>query len=98
MFIRECNIPFDDIIQQGDICILPTHFDIDFAQDIMISAPKQEIHKKAIELNLGRRQDGCKDVLSLGPITYFHAITLCLFGRQLERFLHPLCGKDYYNV
>jgi len=90
---RLCNVPFDDIIKEDDICILPTHFDIDFSQDIMISCPKQEIHKKAIELNLGRRQDGCKDVLSLGPISYFHSITLCLYGRQLERFLHPALWK-----
>jgi hypothetical protein len=59
----------------------------------MISAPKQEIHKKAIELNLGRRQDGCNDVLSLGPITYFHAVTLVLWGRQMERFLNPKLWK-----
>ena len=90
---RLCNIPFDDIIKDTDICILPTHYEIDFSQDIMISAPKQEIHKKAIELNLGRRQDGCKDVLSLGPITYFHAITLVLWGRQMERFLNPKLWK-----
>ena len=90
---RLCNVSFNDIIKEDDICILPTHFEIDFSQDIMISCPKQEIHKKAIELNLGRRRDGCKDVMSLGPITYFHAITLCLYGRQLERFLHPALWK-----
>ena len=90
---RLCNIPFDDIIREDDICILPTHFNADFSQDIMISAPKQEIHKKAIELNLSRRQDGCTDVLSLGPITYFHAVTLCLYGRQLQRFIHPALWK-----
>jgi len=90
---RLCNIPFDDIIKEDDVCILPTHYEIDFSQDIMISAPNQEIHKKAIELNLGRRQDGCKDVLSLGPITYFHAVTLVLWGRQLERFLNPKLWK-----
>lgn len=90
---RMCNISFDDIIQQGDVCILPTHFDIDFSQDIMISEKGQQIHKKAIEFNLGRRQDGCKDVMSLGPISYFHAITLTLYGRQLDRFLHPMMWK-----
>ena len=90
---RLCNIPFDDIIKEDDVCILPTHFNADFSQDIMISAPNQEIHKKSIELNLGRRQDGCQDVLSLGPITYFHSITLIMWGRQLDRFLHPALWK-----
>lgn len=90
---RLCNIPFDDIIRDDDICILPTHFDIDFSQDLMISCPKQEIHNKAIELSMSRRQEGCKDVMSLGPISYFHAITMCLYGRQLNRFLHPALWK-----
>ena len=95
---RLCNIPFDEIIKEDDICILPTHYDADFSQDIMISASGQEIHKKSIELNLGRRRDGCKDVLSLGPITYFHAITLTLFGRQLERHLHPAMWRRLFDI
>ena len=90
---RYCNIPFDDIIKDTDVCILPTHYKIDFSQDIMISAPQQDIFLKAIELNLGRREFGCRDVLTLGPITYFHAITEIFFGRQLERFMSGVLWK-----
>jgi len=90
---RLCNIPFDDIIKEDDVCILPTYYDIDFSQDIMISEKGQEIHKKAIELNLSRRQSGCDDVLTLGPITYFHSITDTLYGRQLERQPHGKIWK-----
>ena len=90
---RLCNVPFDDIIKEDDICILPTHFDIDFCQDIMISERGQSIHKKSIDLNLSRRQGGCDDVLTLGPITYFHGITMEIYGRQLPRFLHPMLWK-----
>ena len=86
---RLCNIPFKDIIDEKDICILPSHFQIDFSQDIMISAPGQGVHKLAIELNLSRRRDGCDDVLTLGPVTYFHSITDKLWGRQLSRFQNP---------
>tara|TARA_R110000782_G_C14729101_1_gene405000 strand:- start:196 stop:957 length:762 start_codon:yes stop_codon:yes gene_type:complete len=86
---RLCNIPFKDIIDETDICILPSHFQIDFSQDIIISAPGQDIHKLAIELNLSRRRDGCDDVLTLGPVTYFHSITDKLWGRQLSRFQNP---------
>ena len=86
---RLCNIPFKDIIKDSDVCILPTYFEIDFSQDIMISEKGQEIHKKAIELNLSRRQTGCDDVLTLGPITYFHSITQTLYGKQMERQPHP---------
>tara|TARA_R110000824_G_scaffold104121_1_gene247080 strand:+ start:4115 stop:4879 length:765 start_codon:yes stop_codon:yes gene_type:complete len=84
---RLCNIPFDDIIKRSDKCILPTYFTTDFSQDIMIAEKGQDIFKKALELNLYRRRDGCDDVLTLGPITYFHAITLTLTGKQLSRFL-----------
>ena len=87
---RLCNIPFDDFITEDDICILPTHYQIDFSQDIMISASGQDIHKLAIDLNLSRRQEGCVDVLTLGPVTYFHAITYHIFGKQLSRFLDPM--------
>jgi len=86
---RLCNIPFKDIIKDSDVCILPTYFEIDFSQDIMISEKGQQIHKKAIELNLSRRQTGCDDVLTLGPITYFHSITQTLYGKQMERQPHP---------
>jgi hypothetical protein len=84
---RLCNIPFRDIIKEDDVCLLPTYFTADFSQDIMISQAGQKIHEKAIELNLSRRQSGCSDVLSLGPLTYFHAITLTLCNEQKNRFL-----------
>lgn len=90
---RLCNIPFKDIIDKDDICILPSHFKIDFSQDIMISEKGQSIHKHAIDLNLSRRRDGCDDVLTLGPVTYFHAITDKIWGRQLSRFQNDKVWK-----
>jgi hypothetical protein len=90
---RYCNIPFDKIIKPDDICILASHYEIDFSQDIIISASGQDIHRLAIDLNLSRRRDGCDDVLTLGPVTYFHSITKTFFGRQLPRFQHPIVWK-----
>ena len=90
---RLCNIPFKDIIDDKDICILPSHFKIDFSQDIMLSDKGQGIHKLAIELNLSRRREGCDDVLTLGPITYFHSITDRVWGRQLSRFQNEKLWK-----
>ena len=83
---RLCNIPFKDIINSEHKCILPMHYDIDFSQDIMISSSKNIIFKVAIDLNLKRRKEGCTDILSLGPITYFHAITKVLLGKQIPRY------------
>ena len=83
---RLCNIPLKNIINSDHKCILPMHHDIDFAQDIMVSSSKNVIFKEAIQLNLERRKGGCTDILSLGPITYFHAITKILLGKQISRF------------
>ena len=83
---RLCNIPFKDIINSEHKCLLPMYGDIDFAQDIMMSSSKNIIFKEAIDLNLKRRREGCTDILSLGPITYFHAITKILLGKQIPRY------------
>ena len=83
---RLCNIPLKDVIKPNVKCILPMHFDIDFSQDIMISCSNNILHKRAIELNLERRRCGWTDILSLAPITYFHAITEVLLGKQIDRY------------
>ena len=83
---RLVNISLDKIITNNVKCILPMHYDIDFAQDIMISCSKNIIYKRTIELNLQRRKEGWTDVLSLGPITYFHAVTEILLGKQINRY------------
>ena len=83
---RLCNIPLKNIIKSEHKCILPMYHDIDFSQDIMISSSNNIIFKEAIDLNLKRRQDGCKDIITLGPITYFHAITNILLGKQIPRY------------
>jgi len=83
---RLCNIPFKDIINSEHKCILPMHYDIDFSQDIMMSSSKNIIFKEVIDLNLKRRREGCIDILTLGPITYFHAITKILLGNQIPRY------------
>lgn len=83
---RFYNKPLSAIIKAGVKCVLPMYKNIDFAQDIMISSPGNPIHKRAIELNLERRRGGCLDILSLAPITYFHAATEVLLGEQLARW------------
>ncbi|MEE9372261.1 MAG: glycosyltransferase [Saprospiraceae bacterium] len=83
---RFCNIPLKNIINKDVKCILPMHHDIDFSQDVMISCSKNLIHKRAIELNLKRRRDGCTEVLSLGPITYFNTVTEVLLDYQIKRY------------
>jgi len=84
---RLVNIPLREIISPEDRCILPIHQWIDFSQDLMIAEKKMPHIKRAIELNLQRRKEGCKDVLSLGPVSYFHAITETYLNRQYPRFL-----------
>lgn len=83
---RYCNQALDDIIPANVSCVLPMHYDIDFSQDIMLSQPGHDIHKRALSINLARRKEGCTDVLSMGPIAYFHAATTVLLGSPVDRW------------
>lgn len=77
---RYYNIPFSKFIHHNTSMVLPMYMDCDFSQDIMISAPLNPIFKCAIDLNLKRRKDGCKDIYYLGPKTYMHAIVNIFCG------------------
>lgn len=82
---RFCNIPLRNIIKNKCKCVLPTFGDYDFSQDIMISCSKNIFFKEAIRLNLKRRREGNKNIFTLGPKTYFNAITKILVGKELPR-------------
>jgi hypothetical protein len=79
---RYCNIPFRDIITKPTTkCILPTHKDVNFSQDIIISCKNNPIFFNAIKMNLNRRKfnPNC-EIYYLGPTTYMNAVTLSLCG------------------
>ena len=97
-FDRLYNIPLSKIIKPNVKCILPFYYETDFSQDIMVSCCNNIIHKKAIELNLERRRAGWNDVLSLGPITYFHAVTEVLLGEQINRYPSSENLKKIKNI
>jgi mannosyltransferase OCH1-like enzyme len=83
---RLCDQPLSKIITSPAVkYVLPTFLDTDFSQDIMISCSRNPIIARAIELNLQRRRAGEVDIMTLGPHSYFHAITEVLTGRRLER-------------
>ena len=82
---RFYNRPLSTIIKPETRCLLPTYYDADFSQDIMCSSSKNPIHKRAIELNLERRRNNCRDVLFMGPVCYMHAVTGVLIGIQIDR-------------
>ena len=82
---RYCNIPFKDIIKPNAKCILPTHKDNNFSQDIMISCKSNPIHFNAIKMNLNRRKlNPNSEIYYLGPKTYFNAVTLTLYGKMYD--------------
>lgn len=80
---RLCDQSFDELLRDGVNCVLPIFRDVDFAQDIMISAPGNPIYKRAIYLNLARRKAGERDLYYLGPSTYMHAVSEALLGFQV---------------
>ena len=76
---RYCNIAWKDVIGEDIKCILPTHRDIDFSQDIMISCPKNPIFKKAIRYNLRKRWlINPRGVFHLGPPLYMRVAEIVL--------------------
>lgn len=80
---RFCNVPLSDVV--GDaMCVLPTCADLDFSQDIMVTAAGNPIHRRAIEMVLERRARGFRSTYFLGPQTYMHAVTTELVGYQLD--------------
>ncbi|MBU2996543.1 hypothetical protein KO500_08855 [Cellulophaga baltica] len=83
---RYCNISFNDIIKEGTKCILPTYANVDFSQDIMISAKGNPIFKKVIERNLKKRLLlNPRGVFHLGPPLYMRAVTKAVFGKSYKR-------------
>ena len=83
---RFCNIPLSNIINENTKCVLPMYHDADFSQDIMISCSNNILFKKAIDMNLEiRRNNPNTGIFTLGPITYFKAVTDFLLGKPLFR-------------
>jgi|688.fasta_scaffold208675_2 mannosyltransferase OCH1-like enzyme len=91
---RFYNIPLSEIVTEGIDCVLPTHLDHDFSQDLMLSAPGNPIFFDAINLNLQRRRMGWNHIYALGPQTYMNAVTKNLTGSMLES--SP--GKETMNA
>jgi len=54
---RQVNIPFSSILDERIRVYLPTHQDINFAQDIIFSAAGSPLLKKAIDTNLQMRRE-----------------------------------------
>lgn len=99
---RYVNIPFSEIFNDDISLVLATFVDTDFSQDIIISVAKNPILKTAIELNLKRRREGCKDIYFLGPKTYMHAVVYNFCGVSIstrtlpKKYLQKI--RDYINT
>jgi mannosyltransferase OCH1-like enzyme len=90
---RMCNTSMDDIVDPGNLCLLPTSQDSDFSQDFMCSAPSNPIYLHTLELNLARRAAGYDSVYFLGPQTYMHGVTKALLGEIVD--VNP--GKEVFD-
>ena len=83
---RFCNIPFSTLIEQETKCVLPTHGDTDFSQDLMMSCKHNPLFKTAIDYNLkGRFLLNPRGVFHLGPPLFMRAVTEVVFGTRHKR-------------
>lgn len=88
--------PFSSLIRPETKMYFPMHHDVNFAQDLMITAPRNPVVKAAIELNLkyrrlwaeqggkGPRGKESQNIIELGPNTLFYAATSIMFGTRLN--------------
>lgn len=90
---RLFDVDLGKLIQPNTRMLLPTADNVNFAQDFMFSAPCNEVHRTAIELNLHRRRKFFLNpssggvgvhIFVLGPDTYYHGATFALYGVQLS--------------
>jgi hypothetical protein len=99
---RHCNKDLSSLISPTTKCILPFHKPkdqiIDFSQDVILSSPGNPMHRYALELNLRRRRSGWTDIMTLGPITYFHAMTKFIYGFSLDRFPPPFALEEMMST
>jgi len=81
---RLYNTPMSELLEPNVQCVLPTGADLDFSQDLLISAPQNPIYLEALNLTIARRQSGIKQIYVLGPQTYMHAVTKVLMGEMID--------------
>jgi mannosyltransferase OCH1-like enzyme len=81
---RLYNMPMDHILEDGVKCVLPTCKDLDFSQDLMLSAPGNPLYYRTLQLNMQRRKEGQVNIYFLGAQTYMHAITEALTGQMIN--------------
>ena len=78
--------------------LLPTHFDIDFSQDLMCSSPRNRIFAEAVAYNLRKRRREARhnqhgvlhaaDAMDFAVVCYTQAIIKSLFNVS-----HPIGGR-----
>lgn len=87
---RHCNKELNSLIGKDVKQILPFHKPkntiIDCSQDIILSSAENPIIGYALDLNLRRRRSGWVDIMTLGPINYFHAVTKFIHGYSVNRY------------
>jgi hypothetical protein len=81
---RMYNIPLSNIIEDGIKWVCPTIEDYDFSCDFLLSAAKNPVFSKAIELYLTRCRLGLNNQYLLGPQTYTHAVSLIISGKMIN--------------
>jgi mannosyltransferase OCH1-like enzyme len=78
------NLQLDLLLPEQVRCVLPMSGDMDFSQDLMISAPGNPLYLKTLDLSLQRRREGATSIYFLGPQTYMHAVSHSLLGRMVD--------------
>jgi hypothetical protein len=89
---RVVNIPFRHVILNKTRLLLPTHYDVNFAQDIMATAPGNRLFLHAFNTQHGlrttfKRRKGwirSKDIMLTGPSLWLTTVSRELFNQSTQ--------------
>jgi hypothetical protein len=82
------NVPLEDVIATGTRMLLPTYFNVNFAQDLMCSAPSNRLFLHAIQRQVElrktmKRKQGwlsSESIYALGPALWTYIVSKELIG------------------
>jgi GR25 family glycosyltransferase involved in LPS biosynthesis len=87
------DVDISEILKPSTLCVIPTFQDIDFSQDIILTAANNPIIGEAIVNNLEFRRQG-KSLFFNAVYSYMYAVSRKLTGKRIKRNGQ---NQEYFN-
>lgn len=87
------DVDISEILKPSTLCVIPTFQDIDFSQDVILTAANNPIIGEAIVNNLEFRKQG-KSLFFNAVYSYMYAVSKKLTGKRVKRDGQ---NQEYFN-